>query len=77
MLAFGVDHDMEASVLKLRSSSHVVAIAYSLGRKPKENGRKDPIAAKRRQQMVHAQIAVAAWRLMGYRPSNPWAYVQG
>jgi hypothetical protein len=62
---------MEASVLKLRSSSHVVAIAYSLGRKPKEIERKEPLAAKRRQQMDHAQIAVAASRLPGFLPSNP------
>jgi hypothetical protein len=67
----------ETQVLKLRLSSHVVAIACSLGRKPKENGRKEPLAVKRRKQIHNGQIAVAASRLMGHWFSIPWAYAQG
>ncbi len=38
-------------------------MALSLGRKPKENEEKGSLAAKRRQQIDNAQIAVAASRL--------------
>ena len=64
-------------VLKLHVSSHVVALACSLGRKPKERRKEETLAAKRRQQIHVAQFAVAASRLTVYWPSNPWAYAQG
>ena len=40
-----------------------MATALSLGRKPKENEENVSLAAKRRQQIDYAQIAVAASRL--------------